>query len=273
MNWRAIRAVVRKDLKVVGQSKMVMLPLILVPLLLLVVMPLAMTLPIVLSPDSMTGTSSDMQELFDMLPAGLSQEFEGMGDVEVWVRFTLLYMYAPLFLVIPLMVASVIAADSFVGEKERKTIEAVLHSPITDQELLIAKMLSALIPAMLVALISFVLYAIVANVTSWFALKQIIFPTVMWVVLIFWVTPAAAGLGLGSIVVVSTRVKTFQEAYQIGGMMVLPIVGLVLGQSFGLLYFSVLMTLLVGLVLWLVDGVIFWFGSKIFRRSELITRL
>jgi ABC-type Na+ efflux pump permease subunit len=178
-----------------------------------------------------------------------------------------------MFLIVPLMVASVIAADSFVGEKERKTIEAVLHSPITDQELLVAKMLSALIPAMLVALISFVLYAIVANVAGWITLKRLIFPTVTWIVLILWVTPAAAGLGLGSIVLVSTRVKTFQEAYQIGGMMVLPIVGLVLGQSFGLLYFNVLLTLLVGLVLWLVDGGMFWFGSKIFRRSELITRL
>jgi ABC-type Na+ efflux pump permease subunit len=241
-------------------------------LLLLVIMPLATTLPIALSPE-IAESSSDVQEMIEMLPAGLSEEFAGLGGAEAWVRFTLLYMYAPMFLIIPLMVASVIAADSFVGEKERKTIEAVLHSPITDQELLVAKMLSAWIPAMIVALISFVLYAIVANLAGWITLKQFIFPTVTWIVLIFWVTPAAAGLGLGSVVLISTRVKTFQEAYQIGGMMVLPIVGLVLGQSFGLLYFSVLLTLLVGLILWLIDGVMFWFGSKIFRRSELITRL
>jgi ABC-2 type transport system permease protein len=272
MNWRAIRAVVRKDLKVVGQSKMVMLPLILVPLLMLVILPLGMTLPIVLSPE-IAEASSDIDELVEMLPEGLGEEFAEMARAEVWVRFTLLYMYAPLFLIVPVMVASVIAADSFVGEKERKTIEAVLHSPITDEELLVAKMLSAWIPAMLVALISFVLYTIVANVAGWITLKQIIFPTLTWIILILWVTPAAAGLGLGAIVLVSTRVKTFQEAYQIGGMMVLPIVALVLGQSFGLIYFSPLLTLLLGLILWLIDGVIFWFGSKIFRRSELITRL
>ena len=39
MNWRAIRAIVRKDLKVVFQNKGVMIPIIVIPLVFLVVLP------------------------------------------------------------------------------------------------------------------------------------------------------------------------------------------------------------------------------------------
>ena len=39
------------------------------------------------------------------------------------------YLLAPLFLIVPLMVSAVLAADAFAGEKERKTLESLLHLP------------------------------------------------------------------------------------------------------------------------------------------------
>ena len=39
------------------------------------------------------------------------------------------YLLAPLFLIVPLMVSAVLAADAFAGEKERRTLEALLHLP------------------------------------------------------------------------------------------------------------------------------------------------
>ena len=40
------------------------------------------------------------------------------------------YLLAPLFLIVPLMVSAVLAADAFAGEKERKTLERLLHLPL-----------------------------------------------------------------------------------------------------------------------------------------------
>ena len=57
------------------------------------------------------------------------------------------YLLSPLLLVIPLMVSAVLAADAFAGEKERRTLEVVLHLPITDRDLFLAKVLTALLPA------------------------------------------------------------------------------------------------------------------------------
>ncbi len=102
---------------------------------------------------------------------------------------------------------------------------------------------------------------------------RIFFPTTMWLVLVIWVTPAVAGLGLGTMVLVSVRVQGFQEAYQLGGAVVLPILLLVIGQAAGVMYLNVGFVLLLGLVLWGVDAALLWFGTRTFRRSELTARL
>jgi ABC-type Na+ efflux pump permease subunit len=171
------------------------------------------------------------------------------------------------------MVASVIAADSFAGEKERKTLEALLYTPTTDAELLLGKLLSAWVPALAVAWGCFAVYTIVANIAAWPTMGRIFFPNAMWVVLALWVAPAAAGVGLGTTVLISVRAQGFQDAYQLGAMVVLPIVLLVIGQATGVIYFSIWLALLLGLVLWAITAALLWFGAKTFQRSELAVRL
>jgi ABC-type Na+ efflux pump permease subunit len=178
-----------------------------------------------------------------------------------------------MFLIIPLMVASTIAADSFAGERERRTLEALLYSPTTDRELLVAKLLSSWLAAIGVALAGFLLYAVMANAAAWGTLGRVFFPNLMWIVMVIWVVPAAAGLGLATMVLVSARAQGFQEAYQMGGMVVIPVLLLVFGQISGVMYFNIWVVLLLGLVLWGVDIALITFGSRTFRRGQLIARL
>jgi hypothetical protein len=94
----------------------------------------------------------------------------------------------------------------------------------------------------------------------------------MWVALVLWVTPAVAGLGLVVMVFVSARAQGFQDAYQTGGLVVLPVLLLMVGQISGVMYFSLGVVMFVGLVIWLLDVVLLWFASKSFRRGELMTK-
>ena len=112
-----------------------------------------------------------------------------------------------------------------------------------------------------------------ANAAAWPLIGRIFFPNLMWLVLVLWVVPAAAGLGLAVMVLVSARAQGFQEAYQIGGAVVIPILLLVFGQVAGLMYFSTGMVFLIGLVFWLLDALLIGIGSRSFRRERLITRL
>jgi ABC-type Na+ efflux pump permease subunit len=271
MNTRAIRAIVRKDLKVALQNKGVLLPIIILPLILFVVLPWVMAYAANMA-DS-TGTSiSNLDEILKRMPAGLLNELSGYSLKQQMVVFSLVYMLAPMFLIMPLMVSSVLAADSFAGEKERKTLEALLYTPTTDRELFTAKLLGAWTAAVSVAVMSFILYAAMVNAAGWQSIGRLFFPNWMWIALVLWVTPAVAGLGLVVMVFVSARAQGFQDAYQIGGLVVLPVLLLMVGQLSGVMYFSLGVVLFVGLVIWLIVLVLLWFASKSFRRGELMTR-
>jgi ABC-2 type transport system permease protein len=273
MNTRALRAIVRKDLKVISQSKAVTIPLIIVPVLLFVVMPavIALLMPVMMN---MPGSSiASIDQFMAIMPSGLLNELAGYKGEQRMLVYILVYMFAPLFLIVPMMTASVIAADSFAGEKERKTLEALLYTPTTDRQLLTGKLLAAWIPAILTALVGFVLYTIVVNAASWPVIGRIFFPNLMWVVLVFWVAPAMAGLALLTMVLVSKRVKTFQEAYQMGSAVVVPVLLLVYAQVGGLMYFNVGLVLLIGLAFWAIDAALLWYGVKTFQRGELIAQI
>jgi hypothetical protein len=117
------------------------------------------------------------------------------------------------------------------------------------------------------------LYAIVANLAAWPIMGEFFFPSIMWVVLAFWVAPAVAGLGLAAMVLVSVRAQGFQDAYQLGSLVVLPVVILMIGQATGVMYFSTGLVLLLGLIVWILDALLLFFGSRTFHRAELIARL
>ncbi len=273
MNWRTLRAIVRRDLMSVTRSKGVLLPIIIVPLVIMIVIPLAVGLLMPALGEVPGVNIGDVETYMAQMPERMRAELAGLDEAQSMVVAFLVYMFAPMYLILPLMVASVIAADSFAGEKERKTLEALVYTPTTDLELFVGKLLSAWLPAGAVSLIGFVAYTLSVNAGAWGVMGRVFFPNLMWIVMVIWVAPAAAGLGLSSMVLVSARANTFQEAYQVGGAVVLPIVLLMVGQATGVLYFGVGLVVALGAVLWAIDAALIWLGVRTFQRSEIIARL
>ncbi|MFZ0534400.1 MAG: ABC transporter permease subunit [Anaerolineales bacterium] len=269
MNARAMLAIVRKDLKVASQNKGVLVPIIVLTVVFFVLLPwLTRLLPLV---ENLAGDMiGDFEKLLTNLPSGLKQEFSGLSITQAVTVYALEYMLAPMFLMLPMLVASVISADSFAGEKERKTLEALLYTPTTNQELFIAKLLSGWLAAIAVAWVGFILYIVMANAAAWSQLHRIFFPNAMWLVLILWVVPAIAGLGVGAMVLASSRAQGFQDANQLGGLVILPVVALFYLQVAGVMYFNVIVAILMGLVTWLLTGLSIWLGSRIFQRNRLL---
>jgi len=269
MKKRALQAMIRKDLTAVIRSKGLMIPMIIVPLIFFILIPVLTSL----APNLINIPGANLAEFetfLERMPGGLQEILAPYNLEQSVIVMMVVYVFAPMFLIVPLMVSSVIAADSFAGEKERGTIEALLYTPLSDLELFLAKLLAAWIPALLVSLAGFVIYTLAANLAGWRIMGEIFFPNWMWVGLVFWVSPAVAGLGLSTMVLVSSRVKGFQEANQIGGVVVLPILLLVIGQTTGVMYFNLSLVLLLGLLIWVVDAVLFWIGVRTFARERLV---
>ena len=270
MNWNAVRAIVRKDLKVVFQSKGVSIPLIMAPVIILVALPVVVA---VLAPTigdmGATGSAGGMLQGMPGSQAALA----GYDEAQGFVVYVLVFMLAPLYLILPVVCSMSIACDSFAGEKERKTLEALLYTPTTDGELLLGKLLSAWLPALGIAWGGFLIYTVMVNLTSWPVMGRLFFPTTMWVILAVWVAPAAAGLGVCATVLISSRARTFQGAYQLGAMVILPVLMLGVGQATGVMVLSVWLMALLGLAFWAIDAALLWFGRRTFRRSKLATQM
>jgi ABC-2 type transport system permease protein len=211
--------------------------------------------------------------MHDAIPPAIRASFGSLSDAKAGLVFALVYLFAPMYLIMPLMVSSVVAADSVAGEKERRTLEALVYTPTTDNELLFAKMLGGWVPGALVGVVGFLIYTVVVDTVTWQVMKLMILPNGFWLLLALWVGPAAAGLGLGVTVLVSSRVNTFQEAYQVSSLVVLPVLFLTIGQLAGFFYLSISFVFIVGLVLWVIDAVLFYVGAITFNRSELMSRL
>ncbi len=274
MNWRSIWTIAKKDLKEVSQNKMAWGPGIVVPLVFAILMPLMfIILPQVIPVEDVQRELGDMDAMLRAMPAALQVLFEGKSLEQMFVLYMAGFMLAPLFLIMPLMFSTVIGSDSFVGERERKTMEALLYTPTSDMELFLGKVLAAVIPAIGLSWITYVVYIIVVNVASYPLFGRIWFPLPTWWPLMLWMTPALAVLGISATVLISSRVRTFMEAYQMSASLVVLVLALVAGQVSGVLFLGVGTTLVIGTVIWLVDVALIYISVKNFKRSALVAKL
>lgn len=272
MNWQAVWAIAHKDVSVALRTRAVALPLLIVPLVLMVGIPVAIGLISGMA-NQMAAAETQIGELTQAMPPEFASRYAGLNDVQTGLVYFLVYLFAPMYLVLPLMASAVVAADSFAGEKERRTLEALVYTPTTDRELLLAKVLGALIPGALVSLGGFVVYTIVANGVALSVVGMLILPNTLWLLLAFFVGPAAVTLGLGVTVIASARVNSFQEAYQISSLVILPVVLLVVGQAMGAILLSNWLVVLFGIVLWGADAIVLSFAAASFRRTALMARI
>lgn len=268
MKVRAMSAIARRDLLLVRQSKSVTIPLVVVPMVFVVLIPLAMTMLARFGGEA-AAASADIDQLITRMPPPMLERLAPLEPMQQMVVLVLGYLFAPMLLILPLMVSSVIAADTFAGEKERKTLEALLYTPTSDRELFLAKLASAFVPAVAVAWLGLVVYCLMVDIAAYPLLGYVLLPDALWIVIGLVLAPAVALLGLAVTVIVSSRAESFQEAYQIGGVVVLPVVAMVGAQAAGLIYLSAGAALLGGVVLLGLDAGLIVLGMRAFRRDTL----
>lgn len=263
----AIRAVMAKDVAAIRRSKSVVLPMVLVPGLLLVALPAATAWAAKRNGDA------DLSRFLGALPGDVTGPVLSLPGDQQMLMLVNGYLLAPLFLIVPLMVSAVLAADAFAGEKERRTLESLLHLPVPDRELFVAKLLTAYVPAVIVSWAGFVCFAVVSNLVGWSVMHRVFVPTAQWLVMILWVAPAVTALGLGLMVRVSARARTTQDANQVAGAVILPLIFLAVGQATGLLLVELPAALAIGAGMW---GAAIWLcarGARRFTRDHLGARL
>ncbi|OCA87533.1 hypothetical protein A8F94_06600 [Bacillus sp. FJAT-27225] len=274
MNRAIITAIAKKDIKETFSSKKVWVPMIFVALMLCTVLPSVMAY-LGLHTNVFAADAKDIEKPINSFIASfpdrdMAELLASLPDLgSKFTYFFLSFMSIPFFLLTAIINSSVTASNSFAGEKERKTLETLLFAPISVVDLFVGKVLASLLPALGILFAVYFIDVVVINLITYPYFKELLFLKSVWLLVMFWVTPALVLLTIILNVFVSAKVKTFQEAQQFGGLLVLPIVGILISQATGLFFLSPLLLFVIGLVLLVANGVLLKVMTKFNKRNAL----
>ena len=177
------------------------------------------------------------------------------------------------FLLIPAMVPMAIATQSVIGEKTSRALEPQLATPLEVSELIIGKAIAAATPAVLATWAVFLLYGFVNGAIADPVLTRLIFNDV-WRVAMISLVPLICLLSVLLGIIVSSRVTDARTAQQIGGFIVIPVIGVAVAGFFsGQASFDMTQVMIGNLVVALLIGLALVVGNWIFDRETILTRL
>lgn len=195
---------------------------------------------------------------------------EGLSELACTQVYTL-NLFTLMLMVLPVAIPVTIAAYSVVGEKNSRSLEPLLATPITTTELVLAKVIAAIAPAVAATWLAYGIYM----VGAWFMVETAVFQQLLdptWLLAIFVVSPLLTALSANAALSISSRVSDPRVAEQLSALVVLPIILLVVGQSTGLLLVNRRLIFIIGLVVLLLDTAVFFLSIKIFERETILTR-
>ena len=166
----------------------------------------------------------------------------------------------------PISFSLVIALESFVGERERKSLEPLLSTPLTDGQLYVGKTLASLVPALLAAYLGIGVYVLGLFIfRGWFP------PPILLTEILLLTTVEGLVMVAGA-VVVSTRATSVRASNLLASFIIIPMALLVQGEAIimFLAVYDVLWYVALGLVV--VALILVRMGIGLFNREELLGR-
>jgi len=264
MDKTKIKTIIFKEWAEVFKNRLVLFTVIFLPLI-MVVLPLG-TLASMNSwgdPTSQAPLDESSQQFFGELCVGLS-EYD-CTQVYTLNLFTLMLM------ILPVTIPVTIAAYSIVGEKTAHSLEPLLATPITTEELVIGKTIAAVLPAIIATWLAFAIYLLGARlmVTSTI-FAYLLAP--LWLIAIFIDSPLLTLMSVAIALMVSSRVSDPRVAEQLSAVVVLPVIMLLVGQSVGFILIDQKIIMILGAAVAVLDVALVYFSVKVFQRETILTR-
>jgi ABC-2 type transport system permease protein len=186
------------------------------------------------------------------------------------VQAFLLHQFLPLLLLVPVIGAMTLVTTSIVGEKQARSLEPLLATPITTAELLGAKTAVAFLVALALLGAGFGSLVAGAAMLAQPGVAGTLF-TARPLALVTALAPAAAAAALVVGVVASSRARDARTAQQFGVVVVLPVVALFIAQLGGRLLHTGWI-LAAAALLWAVAALLTWIGVHLFDREHILTK-
>lgn len=267
MNSGRVMAMISKELRELRRNRMAF-----VPVVIMAVVALAIPFLVTFGMPMLTGQPLSADQNFARAVATVArgsiryQQLTQEAALEAFVFEQCLL----LFVLIPIAGSVSLAAYAVIGEKQGRTLEALLATPITSGELLLAKMVAGLLPPLAIE---------AAALALLFGLVALFAPAIMPVIwtprmllMVGVVGPLGAMASLQATVAVSARVNDPRTAQQVAVFFVLPISGLLVAQFSGGYYISMAGLLVVSAVLAVAWIIFLLLAIALFDRETILTR-
>lgn len=124
----------------------------------------------------------------------------------------------------PISVSLVIALESFVGEKERGSIEPLLNTPLKDWQLYLGKLLSSTVPPLFSSYLGMSVYV------AGLVISKIPIPNIQLMILVICMTTIQAFLMVAGAVVVSCQATSVRSANLLSSFIIIPVAFLIQGE-------------------------------------------
>ena len=260
-------ALLSKEFADLRQNRAVFLPAILTGVI-SILMPFIVAIVIPRFTGERLADSSDFRVAVELSRGqpGL-RDLSPEGAIQAWI----FQQFLILLVLTPVAGSMSVAAYSVIGEKQARTLEPLLATPLTTVELLGAKVLGSLVPALALTVACFAIYfAGVVAFAQPGVFHSLLTPASLGVV--FVLGPLAALAALQMAVCVSSRVNDARSAQQIGALVILPIAGLLVVQLSGSFRMTIPVIALIALALAGVNIGLMLLGIALFDRESILTR-
>jgi ABC-2 type transport system permease protein len=261
MRARIVSTILRREWSETVRNRLLM-STILIPPVILTIAPLALAGLVggnrALPPELATQVLAQRPEWASFTGA----ELAGAFAVQQFLAF---------FLLMPAYIPLSIATFSIIGEKQARTLEPVLATPIRTLELLVGKAIAALVPGVAAGWLTYVAFVALASIVYGPNLFGVVTDP-SWLAGVFILGPA---VGLSSVVagvIISARVNDPRVAQQIGGIIIVPIIAITLLQATGTLLVGATGYVLLAAIIFIISVIGLRVGVSLFDREAILTR-
>jgi len=172
-------------------------------------------------------------------------------------------------LLIPMLVAISFATFSIIEEKQSRSLEPLLATPVRTDELLLGKALSGAIPAIIVCWVCGLLFLLGVMIMGWGDLISIVL-TPSWLITVIILNPAIAVLSFLLGVIGSSRAKDAKNAQNLVVFAILPVFALIAIQLTGLVWFDLKLTLALSVAIMGIDYFVLKAAVGLFQRESIV---
>ncbi|MBE0684880.1 MAG: stage II sporulation protein M [Anaerolineaceae bacterium] len=166
----------------------------------------------------------------------------------------------------PISVSLVIALESFVGEKERGSIEPLFNTPLLDWQIYIGKLISSIVPPLVASFVGMVVYSV------GLIINDVPLPDLHLIIQIIAITIIQAIVMVAGAVVVSSQATSVRAANLLASFIIIPMALLIQGESIVMFWGNYVTLWWVVFGLSILAILLLRIGLAHFSREELLGR-